>query len=82
MTIDLHDLLEKNPITKKLLQPKFGYKYLGPCNDLENQFSHNKNTGQIYRYYANQKIIWMKLQVDMIRVTVLVKIKTNAIELW
>ena len=30
MTIDIHALLEKNPITKKMLQPKFGYKYLGP----------------------------------------------------
>ena len=28
MTIDIHSLLEKNPITKKMLQPKFGY--LGP----------------------------------------------------
>ena len=28
MTIDIHSLLEKNPITKKMLQPKFGYKYL------------------------------------------------------
>ena len=24
MTIDIHSLLEKNPITKKMLQPKFG----------------------------------------------------------
>ena len=39
MTIDIHALLEKNPITKKLLQPKFGYKYLGPYNDLENQIN-------------------------------------------
>ena len=33
MTIDIHALLEKNPITKKMLQPKFGYKYLGPHNN-------------------------------------------------
>ena len=29
MTIDIHSLLGKNPITKKMLQPKFGYKYTG-----------------------------------------------------
>ena len=29
MTIDIHALLEKNPITKKVLQPKFGYKFPG-----------------------------------------------------
>ena len=50
MTIDIHALLEKNPKTKKLLQPKFGYKYLGPYNDLENQLSYNKKIGQIYKY--------------------------------
>ena len=55
MTIDIHALLEKNPITKKLLQPKFGNKYLGPYNDLENQLSYNKNTGQIYKYYNKPK---------------------------
>ena len=33
MTIDLHALLEKNPVTKAMLKPKFGYRYLGPYND-------------------------------------------------
>ena len=55
MTIDIHALLEKNPITNKLLQPKFGYKYLSPYNDLENQLSYNNNTGQIYKYYDEPK---------------------------
>ena len=55
MTIDIHALLNKNPITKILLQPKFGYKYLGPYNDLENQLSCNKNIGQIYEYYDKPK---------------------------
>ena len=32
MTIDIHSLLEKNPVTKTMLKPKFGYKYLGPYN--------------------------------------------------
>ena len=27
MTIDIHALLEKNPITKAMLKPKFEYKY-------------------------------------------------------
>ena len=36
MTIDIHALLEKNIVTKAILKPKFGYKYLGPYNDLEN----------------------------------------------
>ena len=33
MTIDIHTSLEKNPITKKMLQLKFGYRYLGPFNN-------------------------------------------------
>ena len=37
------DSLEKNPITKKMLQPKFGYKYLGPYNGpLEKQMLYEK----------------------------------------
>ena len=46
MTIDIHALLEKNPITKKMLQPKFGYKYLGPYNPLDKQMLYNKETGR------------------------------------
>ena len=33
------------------MQPKFGYKYLGPYNNQENQLSSNRNTSQIYKYY-------------------------------
>ena len=40
MTIDLHALLEKNPVTKKMLQPKFRYKFLGPFNPLDD-FNNN-----------------------------------------
>ena len=29
MTIDIHSLLEKNSITRNMVKPKFGYKYLG-----------------------------------------------------
>ena len=61
MTIDIHSLLEKNPITKKMLQPKFGYKYLGPYNDLEKQILYNKQTGDIYKYYDKPKNILDKI---------------------
>ena len=56
MTIDIHALLEKNPVTKYMVQPKFGYKYLGAYNDLENQILYNKQTGNIYTYYDKPKM--------------------------
>ena len=37
------------------MQPKFGYKYLGPYNNLEKQLSYNKNTGQTYKHYDKPK---------------------------
>ena len=61
MTIDIHALLEKNPITKKMLQPKFGYKYLGPYNDLNNQLLYDKQTGDILKYYDKPKNILDKI---------------------
>ena len=62
MTIDIHSLLEKNPITKKMLKPKFGYKYLGPYNGpLEKQMLYNKRTGDIYKYYDKPKNILDKI---------------------
>ena len=62
MTIDIHSLLEKNPITKKMLQPKFGYKYLGPYNGpLEKQILYNKQTGDIYKYYDKPKNVLDKI---------------------
>ena len=61
MTIDIHALLEKNPVTKAMLKPKFGYKYLGPYNDLENQLLYDKNTGDIYTYYDKPKNILDKI---------------------
>ena len=58
MSIDIHSLLEKNPITKKMLQPKFGYKYLGPYNGpLEKQMLYDKQSGQIYKYHDKAKNI-------------------------
>ena len=62
MTIDIHSLLGKNPITKKMLQPKFGYKYLGPYNGpLEKQMLYNKQTGDIYKYYDKPKNVLDKI---------------------
>ena len=62
MTIDIHALLEKNPITKKILQPKFGYKFLGPNNGpLEKQMLYDKQTGEIYKYYDKPKNVLDKI---------------------
>ena len=62
MTIDIHSLLEKNPITKKMLQPKFGYRFLGPYNGpLEKQMLYNKQNGDIYKYYTTPKNVLDKI---------------------
>ena len=61
MTIDIHALLEKNPITKKMLQPKFGYRFLGPYNDLERQILYDKQTGDILKYYDKPKNVLDKI---------------------
>ena len=44
-----------------MLKPKFGYKYLGPYNDLENQLLYDKQTGDIYTYYDKPKNILDKI---------------------
>ena len=62
MTIDIHSSLEKNSITKKMLQPKFGYRYLGPYNGpLEKQMLYDKKTGDIYKYFDKPKNILDKI---------------------
>ena len=61
MTIDIHALLEKNPITKKMLQSKFGYKYLGPYNNLDRQMLYDKQSGDILKYYDKPKNILDKI---------------------
>ena len=61
MTIDIHALLEKNPIIKTMLKPKFGYRYLGPYNDWENQLLYNKDTGDIYTYDDKPKNVLDKI---------------------
>ena len=55
MTIDIHSLLGKNPITRNILKPKFGYRYCGPYNNLDKQVDYNKNTGKIYKIYDKPK---------------------------
>ena len=55
MTIDIHSILGKNPITRNVLKPKFGYKYCGPYNNLDKQVNYNKTTGQIYKIYEKPK---------------------------
>ena len=44
-----------------MLKPKFGYKYLGLYNDLENQLLYDKNTGDIYTYHEKPKNILDKI---------------------
>ena len=61
MTIDIHALLEKNHITKKMLMPKFKYRYLGPYNPLDTQLLYNKQTGDILKYYDKPKNILDKI---------------------
>ena len=61
MVVDIHSLLEKNPITKKMLRLKFGYKYLGPYNSLNTQLLYDKQTGDIYKYYDKPKNILDKI---------------------
>ena len=61
MTIDIHTLLEKNSITKAMLKPKFGYRYLGPYNDLKRQLLYDKQTGDIYTYYDKPKNVLDKI---------------------
>ena len=55
MPIDIHSILGKNPITRNVLKPKFGYKYCGPCGGLDQQVDYDKNTGQIYKIHDKPK---------------------------
>ena len=62
MAIDIHSLLEKNSVTKAMLKPKFGYKYLGPYNGpLKKQMLYDKQSGQIYKYYDKPKNVLDKI---------------------
>ena len=62
MVVDIHSLLEKNPVTKTMLRPKFGYKFLGPYNGpLEEQMLYDKQSGKIYKYYDKPKNVLDKI---------------------
>ena len=61
MTIDIYALLEKNSVTKTMLKPKLGYRYLGPFNKLESQLLYDKQTGEIYKYYDEPKNVLDKV---------------------
>ena len=61
MTIDIHSLLEKNPITKAMLKPKLGYKYLGPYNGpLEKQMLYDKKLVIFRNITTNLKMFLIK----------------------
>ena len=67
MVVDIHALLEKNPVTKAMLKPKFGYKYLGPYNGpLEKQILYDKKQMIFTNIMTNQKMFLIKLLQDMI----------------
>ena len=45
-----------------MLQPKFGYKYLGPYNGpLEKQMLYDKKLVTFTNIIISQKIFWIKL---------------------
>ena len=70
MVVDIHSLLEKNPVTKAMLKPKFGYKYLGPYNGpLEKQMLYDKKLVIFINITTNPKMFLIKLLLDMIFVT-------------
>ena len=60
MVVDIHSI-RKEFHHKKMLQPKFGYKYLGPYNSLDKQMLYDKQTGDIYKYYDKPKNILDKI---------------------
>ena len=44
-----------------MLRPKFGHKFLGPFNNLEEQILYDKQTGDILKYYDKPKNILDKI---------------------
>ena len=53
-----------------MLKPKFGYKYLGPYNDLENQLRYDKKMETYILIMIDLKMHYAKLLPDMIHVIV------------
>ena len=81
MTIDIHSLLGKNPITRNILKPKFGYNFLGPHNNLERQIDYDKRLGTIRKIHVKPKNL-LELPCFMMFVMLLVRIKMYVIEKW
>ena len=44
-----------------MVQPKFGYKYLGTYNPLDKQMLYNKQTEDIYKYHEKPKNVLDKI---------------------
>ena len=82
MVVDIHALSEKNLITKAMLKPKFGYRYLGPFNPLDSQLLYDDQTGDILKYYDKPKNILDKIASKHVTCYAVEKIKTIVIELW
>ena len=55
MAIDIHSILGKNTITRNVLKPKFGYNFLGPYNDLDNQIDYDNRLGTIHKIHVKPK---------------------------
>ena len=51
----IHSLLDKNPITRNILKPKFGYNFLGPFNPLDTQIDYDKRLGTIHKIHVKPK---------------------------
>ena len=61
MVVDIHSLLEKNPVTKAMLKPKFGYKYLGPYNGpIEKQMLYDKKQVIFINIMTKRRIFLIK----------------------
>ena len=69
MVVDIHSLLEKNPVTKTMLKPKFRYKFLGPYNGpLESKCCMINSLERFTNITINRKMFLIKLLQDMMYV--------------
>ena len=55
MIIDINSISVKNPITRNVLKPKFGYNFLGPYNPLHDQIDYDKRLGTIHKIHVKPK---------------------------
>lgn len=78
--IDIHKLIGKIPHPKDGWTPG-DYKYLGPYNPLESQLEHD-DKGNITKFHVKPKINLIILQLNMMFIIQLDKIKMIVIEKW